>query len=468
VWYVSTIISSHFDIVIAANTLAHPRQGKVEAGGDHLPQLLTMCMPMTTTSVCASAPGKVILFGEHAVVFGEPAVAAALSDLRITVKVTTNNEDEVWIEMPDLPTPIDVKFDAKGLRLQSLKEPPTKQDAASLQRALLNQIPSLNELGVSALVPLIYLMNQLTPTYLEESGLHIQVRSQDLPVGAGLGSSAAFGVACAAALLRLSLLSESADATPKLGKPPQDHLEIINTFSFYSEILLHGTPSGIDNAVSTFGGAIDYTKKDGESSMQKFDMPPLDMLMANTHVPRSTKVLVSGVRSLYEQHPTVIGCILNCMGNIAGDFRQLTSFDGPELLTLVRTNQHMLRSVGVSHPSLDHLCEVVESVSKGVASAKLTGAGGGGCAMIVLQPGEQSRETSRKIQDALENKKHPWKFSCLQSAVGREGVIWLDPDSFPEKGPDLRSPSVLTVTASLACAAALGIGMVSLTLIRKR
>jgi hypothetical protein len=156
------------------------------------------------------------------------------------------------------------------------------------------------------------------------------------------------------------------------------------------------------------------------------------------------------------------------MGSIAGDFRQLTSFDGPELLTLVRTNQHMLRSVGVSHPSLDHICEVVESVSEGAAAAKLTGAGGGGCAMIVLQPGEQSRNTSRKIRDALENKKHPWKYSCLQSAVGREGVLWLDAESFPENGSDLKSPSIWTAPASLACAAALGIGMVSLALIRKR
>jgi mevalonate kinase len=196
-------------------------------------------------------------------------------------------------------------------------------------------------------------------------------------------------------------------------------LEIINTYSFYSEILLHGTPSGIDNAVSTFGGAIDYTKvKDGSATtMDKFDMPHLDMIIANTHVPRSTKLLVSHVRKLYEQHPHVVGSILNCMGNIARDFRRLNSShnasdDAPvtgsthdHLLTLVRTNQHMLGALGVSHPSFDNICAVVDHVSGGAAAAKLTGAGGGGCAMIVvLGEGKGSQTMARKIQRALEKR----------------------------------------------------------------
>lgn len=413
----------------------------------------------TTNSVCASAPGKVILFGEHAVVFGEPAVAAALSDLRITVKVTPTTTKQVGIQMPDLPTPIDVTFSSKALRLQSLHEPPTKYDAAALQKVLLAQMPTLDELSVSALVPLIYLLNQLTPSHLD-TGLVIQVRSQDLPVGAGLGSSAAFGVACSAALLRLSLSS------PPLGKPTNEQLEIINTYSFYSEILLHGTPSGIDNAVSTFGGAIDYTKKDGNTTMEKFDMPHLEMILANTHVPRSTKLLVAGVRKLYVQHPNVVGSILSCMGNIAGDFRRMDSFHGSdELLTLVRTNQHMLCAVGVSHPSLNRICEIVDRVSGGAAAAKLTGAGGGGCAMIVLQPGQSSQETSRKIQHALENKRHPWKYRCLKSSVGQDGVLWVDPDTFPEMSPDKRT-SVSTETM-LACAAA-GISLMLMAMMRKR
>ena len=423
----------------------------------------------TIQSACASAPGKVILFGEHAVVFGEPAVAAALSDLRITVKVTPLTSKRVRVRMPDLPTPIDVTFNSMELRLPILHEPPTKHDAELIQRSILCQRSSLDALSVSALVPLIYLTNRLVSSHLE-TGLDVQVRSHDLPVGAGLGSSAAFGVACAAALLRMSIVHASHLPPPPVGRPTNDQLEIINTYSFYSEMLLHGTPSGIDNAVSTFGGAIDYTKSDGTTTMEKFDMPPLELILANTHVPRSTKLLVAGVRNLYEQHPNVVRNILTCMGSIARDFRRYHAVQetksGSQLLTLVRTNQHMLCALGVSHPSLDRICAVVDLVSDGTAAAKLTGAGGGGCAMIVLQPGGESQRTAHKIQDALENKKHDWKYSCLRSSVGQEGVLWVHPDSVSEVSSADNGASVSTRTG-VACTAVV-ISLVAIVLMKTR
>jgi mevalonate kinase len=447
---------------------------------------------LPSLNACASAPGKVILFGEHAVVFGEPAVAAALSDLRITVKVALTSTKQIRIRMPDLPTPIDVLFSALELRLHNLHEPPTKYDADVIQKRILAQRPAMHDLTVSALVPLVYLMNQLGPSHLFETGLDVQVRSQDLPVGAGLGSSAAFGVACAASFLRLNLLHEHSSVSsssaqeqppplPPLGRPNDEQLEIINTYSFYSEILLHGTPSGIDNAVSTFGGAIDYTKaKDGSTTtMEKFDMPHLDMIIANTHVPRSTKLLVAHVRKLYEQHPNVVASILNCMGSIARDFRRLdsshcmpnanpvTRSTNGHLLTLVRTNQHMLGALGVSHPSLDHICALVDHVSEGAAAAKLTGAGGGGCAMIVvLGEGHASRAMARKIQHALEMKKHSWNYSCLQSSVGKDGVLWLDSDAFPET--ERKHQRTGFATEVIIAFAAVGTGLLAVALMRKR
>ena len=403
-------------------------------------------------------------------VFGEPAVAAALSDLRITVKVTPLTTARVRIRMPDLPTPIDVTFNSMNLRLSMLHEPPIKTDAELIQRCILNQRPLLDALSVSALVPLIYLTNRLTLGHLD-TGLDVHVRSHDLPVGAGLGSSAAFGVACAAALLRLSLLLPSSLPPPPLGRPSLEQLEIINKYSFYSEILLHGTPSGIDNAVSTFGGAIDYTKADGNTTMEKFDVPPLELILANTHVPRSTKLLVASVRNLYEDHPNVVRNILTCMGNIARDFRryhagQETMNCSAQLLTLVRTNQHMLSALGVSHPSLDRICVVVDHVSDGAAAAKLTGAGGGGCAMIVMQPGAKSQQTAQKIQDALENKKHAWRFSCLRSSVGQEGVLWVHPEDFPEMSAVDKGAGVSTRKGIVYTAAA--ISLVAIILMRTR
>ena len=260
---------------------------------------------------CASAPGKVILFGEHAVVYGQPAIAAALSDLRICVLVRTTQSHRVSICMSDLPSPIDISIEASTLCLDSLSEPPTKDDAALLQGILKTYAPSLDDLGVSALIPLVYLINRLIPSIFA-NGLEVVVQSQDLPVGAGLGSSAAFSVALAAALFQLSL-----DETA-LGKPSEQELEIINQYAFYSETLLHGTPSGIDNAVASYGGAIFFTKEKGGSvAMDHLDMPPLNLVLTHTHVPRSTKALVAGVRAMYERHTEVVQGMLDAMGAIA-------------------------------------------------------------------------------------------------------------------------------------------------------
>ena len=379
-------------------------------------------------AVCASAPGKVILFGEHAVVYGQPAVAAALSDLRIAVKITPKHHtNTVIIKMLDLPVPVNVSFPSMSLRLSSLHQPPTKEDSVAIQQKILLENANLHELSVTALIPLIYLINEIAPNLLAH-GLDIDVISRDLPVGAGLGSSAAFSVATSAALISLTL-----QRPPGLGKPTLDQLERINQFAFYSETILHGTPSGIDNSVSTYGGAIDFTKIDGNVTMNHFTMPTLDMVLTNTHVPRSTMALVAKVKAMKDDHPAVVDCLLSGMGAIARQFQDLKDVcvNGDLLLTLIKTNQHLLRAVGVSHPSLECICEVVDNVAKGEAATKLTGAGGGGCSMTVLKPGCDP-ELSNKIQDALESKALEWNFTCLRSSVGREGVLWIDPLLFPK------------------------------------
>lgn len=283
-------------------------------------------MTMTTTTAngdgsmhkqrvsCASAPGKVILFGEHAVVFGQPAVAASLSDLRIHVRVATTNSQQVVVRMPDLPNPLHASFESASLMNTTFKGPPTKENAATIHSMLQNCYSTtitLNDIALSALTPLVYLLNKLTPKIFL-SGVEITVRSRDLPVGAGLGSSAAFSVALVAALFGLSL-----HAPPPLGKPSKRQLEVINQYAFYSEILLHGTPSGIDNAVSTYGKAIVYTKLDGAVHMTHTQLPPLTILLTHTHVPRSTKTLVAGVRNMYNAHAQVVQGILDSIGAVA-------------------------------------------------------------------------------------------------------------------------------------------------------
>lgn len=450
-------------------------------------------------SVCASAPGKLILFGEHSVVHGQPAVAAALSDLRIFVllktagKSLTINSGPLTIRvcMPDLPFPIDfsIPVDTFLQQLQDLKAPPTADCTKRIHEFLQNEAAAvsacniLDDFAISAMTPVFYLISHLAPkTVLKESGLEVRVQSKDLPVGAGLGSSAAFSVACSAALVRLCMEGgiDKGMVVPPVTQPTtpdKDHVEKINQFAYYSEIILHGTPSGLDNAVSSHGGAMLYTKNktnDNEDNKQtkKFSMEhfvldahhPLNLIMVNTHVPRSTKKLVASVGTLLRQHPRVVQPILDAMGAIAKIFFTMHSQTGTvpgdtastmdsisdehgehPLLSLIRMNHQLLHALGVSHASLDCVVDVVQRVAQqmdsgdnrvttNVAAAKLTGAGGGGCAMVVLQPNlpkETVTKVSSQIRTALE-KQRDWNFSCFSSTVGGAGVLWIPPSSFPK------------------------------------
>jgi mevalonate kinase len=203
------------------------------------------------TVACASAPGKVILFGEHAVVYGEPAVAAALSDLRVHVKVTCVSTGRLCMSMPDLPTKVDFEIDSKSvLELHDLRTPPTPDCAEQIAQVILENDASLDDLSISTITSLIYLVRLLIPSPQLSSGLEIQVISRGLPVGAGLGSSAAFGVAVAASLVKVSSQSN------QIGRPDPEHLKRIDEYAFYSEVLLHGTPSGIDNGKRLFSSNV--------------------------------------------------------------------------------------------------------------------------------------------------------------------------------------------------------------------
>jgi mevalonate kinase len=438
---------------------------------------------INSRSVCASAPGKAILFGEHAVVYGEPAVAAALDDLRIFVLLTPTSRNSthasvIRVVMPDLPTPVDFALPVSLFTsMESTKTPPTPDDATVLAQLLRTADPTLDDFSVQALTPVLYLCNQILLEPLrsrsesnpsDDDGYELWVRSQDLPVGAGLGSSAAFGVACAAALIqyRQNLTATHVGAaagttttnTPiQYGPPDSATLGEIDRYAYYSEILLHGTPSGIDNAVSAHGGVILFTKDvastNGTVKMEHLTPPDdLTLSLVYTHVPRSTKTLVAGVRHFYQRHVGFVTLILEAMGAIARDFEQAIrdrtnahhgdhasdSHDfGERVLTMVRTNQYLLQAVGVSHPSLDHVCAVVHEHFRDYGAAKLTGAGGGGCAFVLWKPGlaaDVLATQRQRLQYALTTTLtplSPYRYQCLASVVGGEGVLFLPAGDFP-------------------------------------
>ncbi|KAL7560015.1 hypothetical protein ACA910_013507 [Epithemia clementina (nom. ined.)] len=469
-------------------------------------------------SVSASAPGKVILFGEHSVVYGKPAIAAALSDLRISVLLTpyvlkrndqspsVKNEPKVQIVMADLGLNVQISKSCiiASTVYKTLPMPPTLDTVTQIDQFLqtsrasgdlkIISLPEANkfELSLLPIVPVIFLLDQLAPTSFwtnSVQAMKMWVRSRDLPVGAGLGSSAAFSVALSAALFQWNKRANAngvASDCNAITQPTVEELQEINKYAFASEILLHGTPSGLDNAVSTHGGALWYTKTDAaapkpasddtntinggnkisESSMTALEsFPTLELLLVHTHVPRSTKALVAGVRQLYNRHKPVIEPILHAMAEIVIEVRDiLTSstiphadnapvdstqqstrtYNDEAFLELVRLNQDCLRALGVSHPRLDEIDQLIRTKYSQVAAAKLTGAGGGGCALVLLSPSPSTVVTSgastdqeerpnserEKALKEIEMDLKPLGNTIIRSKVGGSGVVWEYPHLF--------------------------------------
>jgi mevalonate kinase len=419
----------------------------------------------------------VILFGEHAVVYGEPAVAAALSDLCVHVLVTpmpvsfstspfpsssSSQTPLVRVCLDDLG--IYAEFDASAVWALEphLTAPPTRECAQAIESRLLTLPDDPDkDLAASALTPLLYLVATMLPSSSEsmKGGLDILVQSRSLPLGAGLGSSAAFSTALAAALLQLAA---EGGGRALLGVPDAASLQSIERFAYYSEQLLHGSPSGIDNAVSAYGGAIVFQRATDATSANSVSSPPIltrlpsdmrlvlpPMMLVNTGVPRSTKALVAHVREQADRHPVSVRAVLRAMGLIASEFvganlqapdaPSTTATDASRILFFeqIRLNQDLLRSVGVSHPVIEAICETVSDAGGETAAAKLTGAGGGGCVIVAF-----SEDSSAAVQAALKRKFPSLAF--LHTQIGGQGVRWISPD-------EVCSLVTATATAGHSC-----------------
>ena len=184
-----------------------------------------------------------------------------------------------------------------------------------------------------------YLLTHLLPqSILDQNNacISINVKSNGLPIGAGLGSSAAFSVALSAACCSLrnqilypleGIISDSSSSETKAVVPNLHQLEIINRWAFAAEVLLHGSPSGLDNTTSCFGGFVLF-KRDmstGENIYDRLSAGPLPLrlLLCNTGVPRSTKQLVGKVNALKLRYPKVVESIFSSIDAITAAFTEI-------------------------------------------------------------------------------------------------------------------------------------------------
>lgn len=299
----------------------------------------------------ASAPGKLILFGEHAVVFGEPAVSTAI-DLRTEVFARPHSE---WL--------------ADG---SSLGDERYRYVRRAIERAWGG-----------------------APLWLE-------IRSM-IPLGCGLGSSAAVTVATFGALASLA------------GEAPRP--ETVARDAFEVEHDVQGRASPIDTSTATHGSGILLRKEQGDDFLWEVrkderrwfvhhcDLPKTHYVVGNTGIAAATGPLVAGVKKRVESDTAAADAVKEIGDGALEGLRALQARDFVRVGELMDRNHVLLNLLGVGHPLLDKLVSAARPYAYG---AKLTGAGGGGSMVALTDQPERVR-------------------TAIEAAGGRAFIVETDP-----------------------------------------
>lgn len=291
------------------------------------------------TTVTATAPGKVILFGEHAVVYGRPALAVPVSGVRAAARV----------------------------------EGRPRGSGALINAVDLNLTLSLTEAAGHALALTLKLV--LEHLQIGEPDVLITLRSA-IPIAGGLGSGAAISAALARAVCAY------------LGQPIDD--ATLSALVYEVEKVHHGTPSGIDNTVICYGKPVYFVKGSHPQIIQVGRA--FDLLIGDTGIAAPTRKTVTAVREAWQRDPHNYEVLFDQIGQIAHKARGAVKRGEIETLgPLMSKNHTLLRSLGVSSEELDRLVEA--ALGAGSPGAKLSGGGGGGNMIALVEPGQAAPVT---------------------------------------------------------------------------
>ena len=300
----------------------------------------TALQPTVTT---AAAPGKVILMGEHAVVYGRPAIGLPVFQVQASAELVVDpGGHELWLHAADL-----------GQR-HALSATPDTDPLALCVRctcAALGIDPPAGELSVQATIPL----------------------------AGGLGSGAAISTAIVRVL--------AGWAGRRL--PPAE----VSTLVFEVERLHHGTPSGIDNTVIAYARPVWFVK--GNAPLPFVVPHAFRLVIANSGIPSPTRATVGDVRQAWLSAPVRYEQLFSQIGRLVHQARgALLAGDWPDLGQLLTQNHALLGQLGVSSPQLDRL--TAAALAAGAWGAKLSGGGRGGNVIALV-----AAATSAAVADAL-------------------------------------------------------------------
>ena len=301
-------------------------------------------------AIIASAPGKVILVGEHAVVYHRPAIAVPVHQIQAKASVFAEirgQPGEVWVEAPNI---------GLSARLSNL---PASHAFTKLFAAV------ARELSIS-----------------RYPALRLKV-SSTIPIAAGLGSGAAVSVAIIRALSAF------------LGHPLPE--ERVSALAFDQEKIYHGTPSGIDNTVIAYAQPIFFVRDRPFELIYPAD--PIHLVICDTGLRSSTSQSVAGVRQRWQADPVRYDHIFDRIGNNARQARaDMEAGNLQNLGDLMDQNHQLLQEIGVSCPELDRLVEAAKHA--GALGAKLCGGGLGGNMIALVEDPAHSESVAAAIRGA--------------------------------------------------------------------
>jgi mevalonate kinase len=313
------------------------------------------------------APGKVILFGEHAVVYGRPALAVPVTQVKAEATVESNGpEGGLLLCAQDL---------GEEIHLDEATLSHAERDHPLVRAALM----TLAELGLHELPP-----------------WRVTVTSS-IPIASGLGSGAAVSAAIARAL---------ADAAGRSLSP-----SVLSTIVYEVDKLHHGTPSGIDNSVICYEQPVFFIRDQPPRTLSIGR--PFKLAIANTGIASPTRAAVTDVRHAWERETARFEVLFDRVAVIVEQARAVITEGIPEALgALMNENHALLRELGVSSSELDVLAET--AVAAGATGAKLSGAGRGGNVIALI-----TAETRDAVVEAI---RAAGAVECIVTTVGSSGT----------------------------------------------
>lgn len=318
------------------------------------------------SAIITSAPAKVILFGEHSVVYGGTAIAASINK-RTRVKLVPKSSKQLCFRFENIN--LDVSLDPDNPTVPENLNFHQKQ-ALECGLAIYDKVKPLN------------------------FGFDVTVTS-DFPIGAGLGSSASLSVSLSAAVLAQKFRETGKPVKKNLLEFSDQFSEDVLSLSNLCEKIFHGNPSGIDSSTSFLGGIIKFDKQ--QLAKKIADSISMKLLIVDSKVERQTSEIVARLAVLRTRFPKPVHSIFDSIDQIAKAAIDCIGLEEEGLVDLFRMNHGLLSGMGLSHPALE---KIKESVSDLLVGFKLTGAGCGGNGIVVVPNSVSIDEVCARIREA--------------------------------------------------------------------